>query len=133
MTISGFFGDEDALLFEINLITLDGLELPVEAMFDTGFSYWLAINEQDIDAFGWERLREQTMRTARGDVKFEIYVGQVLFDGQEFDIPVHVGKDLTEVLLGRQWLTNRRLNEGYEEKAELDVFNEWFQLLSLKD
>ncbi|WP_414570582.1 hypothetical protein [Nostoc sp. CCY 9925] len=49
MTISGFFGDEDALLFEINLITLEGLELPVEAMLDTGFSYWLAINEQDID------------------------------------------------------------------------------------
>lgn len=109
MTISGFFGDEDALIFEINLITSDGLELPVDGMFDTGFSYWLAINDQDIDALGWERLREQTMRTARGDVKFEIYVGQVLFDGQEFDIPVHVGKDLTEVLLGRQWLTNRRL------------------------
>lgn len=35
MTISGFFGDEDALLFEINLITSDGLELPVDAMFDT--------------------------------------------------------------------------------------------------
>lgn len=32
MTISGFFGDEDALLFEINLVTSDGLELPVEAM-----------------------------------------------------------------------------------------------------
>ncbi|MCV3214066.1 hypothetical protein OGM63_11180 [Plectonema radiosum NIES-515] len=28
---------------------------------------------------------------------------------REFDIPVHVGKDLTEVLLGRQWLTTRRL------------------------
>ena len=35
------------------------------------------------------------MRTARGDIKFEIYLGQVLFDGQEFDIPVPVGKDLT--------------------------------------
>lgn len=51
MTISGFFGDEDALLIEINLITSDGLELPVEAMFDTGFSYWLAINEQDDELF----------------------------------------------------------------------------------
>ena len=57
MTISGFFGDEDALLFEINLITSDGLELPVDAMFDTGFSYWLAINDQDIDALGLIRLR----------------------------------------------------------------------------
>lgn len=109
MTISGFFGDEDTLLFEITLITSSGLELPVESMFDTGFSYWLAINDQDIDALGWEHLREQTMRTARGDEKFDIYAGQVIFDGQVFDIPVHVGKDLTEVLLGRQWLKNHRL------------------------
>ena len=107
--MNGFFGDEDALLFEISLIASDGLELPVDAMLDTGFSYFLAINDQDIDALGWERLREQTMRTARGDVKFDIYIGKVIFGGQELDIPVHVGKDLSEVLLGRQWLTNRRL------------------------
>ncbi len=107
--MNGFFGEEDSLLFEILLIASDGLEIPVDAMLDTGFSYFLAINEQDIDALGWERLREQTMRTARGDVKFDIYIGKVIFDGQEYDIPVHVGKDLTEVLLGRQWLTNRRL------------------------
>ncbi|MGB6301024.1 MAG: aspartyl protease [Rivularia sp. (in: cyanobacteria)] len=107
--MNGFFGDEDALLFEINLITSDGLELPVDAMLDTGFSDFLAINDQDIDALGWEHLREQIMRTARGDVKFNIYIGKVIFDGQETDIPVHVGKGLTEVLLGRQWLTSRRL------------------------
>ncbi len=107
--ISGFFGDEDALLFEIELISDEGLELPVDAMFDTGFSYWLAVNDQDIDALGWEHLREQIMRTARGDIKFDIYVGKIKLDGQEYDIPVHVGKDLTEVLLGRQWLTTRRL------------------------
>jgi clan AA aspartic protease len=109
MTIFGFFGDEDTLLFEISLIASDGLELPVDAMFDTGFSYWLAINDQDVDALGWERLREQTMRTARGDIKFDIYIGKVKFDGQELDIPVHIGKDLSEVLLGRQWLKNKRL------------------------
>ncbi len=107
--IDGFLGDEDALLFEISLIASDGLELPVDAILDTGFSYWLAINDQDIDALGWKRLREQTMRTARGDVKFDIYFGKVKFDSQELDIPVHIGKELTEVLLGRQWLTNRRL------------------------
>jgi predicted aspartyl protease len=44
------------------------------------------------------------MRTARGDVTFDIYAGKVKFDGQEFHIPVHVREDLTEVLLGRQWL-----------------------------
>jgi predicted aspartyl protease len=30
-------------------------------------------------------------------------------DGNEFDVPVHVGQGLSEVLLGRQWLKTRRL------------------------
>jgi len=34
--MNGFFGDEDALLFEIDLIASDALELPLDAMFDTG-------------------------------------------------------------------------------------------------
>lgn len=106
--IEGFLGEEDALLFEINLIASDGLELPVDAMLDTGFSSFLAINDQDINALGWERLREQTMRTARGDAKFNIYIGKVRFGEQEYEIPVHVGEGLEEVLLGRQWLQNMR-------------------------
>ncbi len=40
--ITGWFGDEDALFFEVELITSDGLQLPVDTMFDTGFSGWLA-------------------------------------------------------------------------------------------
>ncbi len=107
--ISGFFGVEDALFFEIELIADDGLELSVDAMFDTGFSSWLAINDQDLDALGWMYIDQKTMRTAQGDSRFDIYLGKMRIDGQDYDIPVHVGKDLTEVLLGRQWLTNRRL------------------------
>jgi clan AA aspartic protease len=107
--ISGFIGDEDAILFEIDLIATDGVKLPVDAIFDTGFSHWLAINEQDIEGLGWERLRAQTMRTARGDIQFDIYLGKVEFDGEEFDLPVHVGTELNEILLGRKWLTERKL------------------------
>lgn len=107
--MNGFFGDEDALLFEISLIASDGLELPVDAMLDTGFSYFLAINEQDLDALNWNYFDQQVMQTARGDVKFDIYIGKVRFGEQEYDIPVHVGKGLGEVLLGRQWLQNMRL------------------------
>ena len=36
--IQGTFGDEDELFFEIELITDNGLELPVDALLDTGFS-----------------------------------------------------------------------------------------------
>jgi clan AA aspartic protease len=107
--ILGSIGDEDAILFEIDLIALDGLKIPVDAVFDTGFSYWLAINEQDIEGLGWERLREQVMKTARGDIEFDIYAGKVEFDGEELDIPIHVGTELTEVLLGRKWLVDRKL------------------------
>ena len=107
--ISGFSGDEDGLFFEIELLAADGLELPVDAMFDTGFSGWLAINEQDLDAFGWVYLDQQTMRTAQGDSRFDIFLGKMRIDGNEFDVPVHVGQGLSEVLLGRQWLKTRRL------------------------
>ena len=107
--ISGFFGDEDGLFFEIELLAADGLELPVVALFDTGFSGWLAINEQDLDALGWIYLDQQTMRTAQGDSQFDIFLGIMRIDGNEFDVPVHVGQGLSEVLLGRQWLKTRRL------------------------
>ncbi len=107
--ISGFFGDEDELLFAIELLAADGLEIPIDAMFDTGFSGWLAINEQDVDALGWIYVDQQTMRTAQGDSRFDIFLGKVRIDGTEFDIPVHVGQNLSEILLGRQWLKTRRL------------------------
>jgi clan AA aspartic protease len=107
--ISGFFSDEDGLFFEIELLAADGLKLPVESMFDTGFSGWLAINEQDLDALGWIYVDQQTMRTAQGDSRFDVFLGKVRIDGNEFDVPVHVGQGLSEVLLGRQWLKTRRL------------------------
>jgi len=107
--MNGFFSDEDALFFEVELISDEGLELAVDAMLDTGFSYWLALDNQDIDTFNWVRLERQTMRTARGNFEFDIYAGKIKIDAQEYDIPVHVGEGLPEVLLGRQWLKNRRL------------------------
>jgi predicted aspartyl protease len=39
----------------------------------------------------------------------ELYLPQVKIDRQTFDIPVHVGEGVSEVLLGRQWLKTRRL------------------------
>lgn len=35
--IQGTFGDEDELFLEIELIADNGLELPVDALLDTGF------------------------------------------------------------------------------------------------
>lgn len=72
--ISGKFGDEDELFFEIDLIAADGLEIPVDALFDTGFFWWLAINNQDLEALDWIYVEQQTMLTAQGDAEFDIYL-----------------------------------------------------------
>jgi predicted aspartyl protease len=107
--ISGRFGDGEELIFEIELIAEDGFELPIDVVLDTGFSDWLAIEKQDLSGFDWEYLGERSMLMAMGVSNFDIYAGKVRIDGEIFDIPVYAGDGVPEVLLGRQWLTNRRL------------------------
>ncbi|MCC5602106.1 aspartyl protease [Nostoc favosum] len=107
--IQGWFGDQEALFFEIELVTANELELVVDVMLDTGFSGWLAINEQDLQGLDWIYLQTRVQQTAQGEANFKIYAGKVKINRQEFDIPVHVGQGVTEILLGRQWLKTRRL------------------------
>ncbi|MEG4205082.1 aspartyl protease [Microcoleus sp. Pol7_A1] len=107
--IQGKFGDEDELFFELELIADNGLELPVDALLDTGFSGWLAMDSQDLEGLDWTYVKQEKMRTAKGEFDFELYVGKVRIEYLEFDIPVHVGEGVPEILIGRQWLKNRRL------------------------
>ncbi len=107
--IKGNFGSDGELFFDIELIAVEGLELPAIAMLDTGFTELLAINSQDLEALGWRYLRKRQLRTAQGITIFKIYLGKVRLDGQEFEIPVYAGNDITEVLLGSQWLKTMRL------------------------
>ena len=62
--IQGYFGDRGELFFEIDLRTVDGSVFTVNALLDTGFTDWLAMDIQDIDSLGWSYVREQDMRTA---------------------------------------------------------------------
>ncbi|MEH2305271.1 hypothetical protein [Nostoc sp.] len=64
--ISGNFGDEGELFFEIELIAADSFQLPVEALLDTGFSWWLAINNQEV-----EILEEYSQQNWTVQLKFE--------------------------------------------------------------
>lgn len=89
--IVGKFGDNEELFFEIELIAENGLELPIDAMLDTGFSDWLAMDKQDLQGLDWLYVGKRIMQTARGEVEFDIYVGKMRIDEEEFDIPVHVG------------------------------------------
>ncbi|GAA6614834.1 aspartyl protease [Scytonema sp. NUACC26] len=110
----GKFGNRGELFFEIDLITADGLNLPVDAMLDTGFTGFLAIKKQDLDALDWAFIGDEPLQTAKGEILFEVYSGQVLLDGQEYKIPVFVGEELTEVLLGSEWLKILPLTANYQ-------------------
>ena len=109
--ISGWFGDNGQLFFEIELIASNGEIFPVEVMLDTGFTTgFIAINSQDLDGLDWSLIAPQIeMQTARGDVLFDIYEGRVIIEGQELIVPVHVGEDLPEILIGSQWLDRMQL------------------------
>jgi clan AA aspartic protease len=105
----GFFGDNCELYFEIDLIAVGGEIITVDALLDTGFTEWLAINSQDLDDLGWSAIGRREMLTARGNAEFNLYEGTVIFNEQELTIPVLGGRQITEILLGLKWLEVRRL------------------------
>lgn len=109
--ISGRFGENGELFFEIELIASNGDSFPVEVLLDTGFTAgFLAINFQDLEALEWPLIRSKIrLATARGEDFFDLYEGQIVIDGQEFIIPVHVGDELPEILIGSQWLDRMQL------------------------
>ena len=117
--IQGNFGSKGELYFEIELIAADSVALAsprasgsvvaVDALLDTGFTEWLAMDTQDIVSLGWLYVDRQEMQTARGDVIFNRYQGSVSFDGQELTIPILAGEEISEVLIGLPWLETRRL------------------------
>lgn len=102
----GSFGDNGELFFEIQLVAVSGEEFSVEALFDTGFTDgWLAINTQDLEAVGWSLLTAQVeVMTARGNAPVNIHEGKVIIDGTEVTIPVHVGNEIPETIMGALWL-----------------------------
>jgi len=109
--ISGQFSEQGELIFEIELVAVNGEQIAVDVVLDTGFTTgFLAIHADDIEALDWPVLAaEVEMQTARGIEYFDIYEGRTIVDGKEFIIPVHVGAELTEILLGRQWLRIMKL------------------------
>jgi predicted aspartyl protease len=63
--IQGQFGDNVQLFCEIDLITSDGLNLPVDVMLDTGFTGFMAINKQDLESLDLAYIGKETLRTAQ--------------------------------------------------------------------
>lgn len=90
-------------------MAVDSSIVTVDAILDTGFTDWLAMNTQDIEDLGWSFIERQEKQTAGGFVRFNLYAGIVFFDDQEFAIEVIGGDEFTHVLMGLQWLKHRRL------------------------
>ncbi len=113
--IEGRFGDKEELFFEIELITGEGLSIAVEAMLDTGFTEFLAINKQDLDGLNWSYLDREELRTAQGEAAFDIYLGKIILNEVELTIPVFAGDEIQEILLGSEWLKIFDLVTKYKE------------------
>ncbi|WP_042891910.1 aspartyl protease [Anaplasma marginale] len=103
---AGRFGKNCELWFDIELIAANGEQFSVEVLFDTGFTAgFLAMNYQDIDPLQWTATKSIVeLQTARGKDNFNIYQGKVIIDRTEFVLPVHVGSEISEILMGSQWL-----------------------------
>ncbi len=95
----------------LQLVAANDQQFFVEALFDTGFTDgWLAINAQDLDTLGWGLIALQVeMATAQGSARFDIYSGFIIIDGVEVMVPVHVGDNLPETIMGSFWLGIMRL------------------------
>jgi predicted aspartyl protease len=72
--IQGRFGERGEIFFEIELMTGDGINLPVDAMLDTGFTELMAINKQDLEELDWNFIRKDTLLTAQGEASFDLYL-----------------------------------------------------------
>jgi predicted aspartyl protease len=108
--MQGSLGENNELLFEIRLVTTDGIDFTIDAMLDTGFSGWLTLDVQDLDGLDVQYIGTQNMQLATGEeVEFNLYAGSVYFDRQEVNIIIHAALGIPQVLLGRQWLINRKL------------------------
>lgn len=72
-------------------------------------SAWIS-NVSDLDALGWSLITSQVeLATAGGEAQFDIYEGKVIIDSISVIIPVHVGDDLPDTLMGSFWLDIMRL------------------------
>lgn len=61
---------EQGIYFEIELVTAEGEEIPVDVLFDSGFtSGILAVHSQDIEALGWENLEQDLAIPTAGGFK----------------------------------------------------------------
>ena len=112
--ISGEFNQKGELVFAVDLVAADQTDYRIKAIFDTGFTGWLIVHNQDAIALGWKQYSEpKTVQTASGITTLNVYEGIVLLDEEKFTIPVFGGSRVKDILLGVRWLRFKRLIADY--------------------
>ena len=104
--ITDQFNSKGELVFEISLVAADKDQLLVNAVLDTGFTGWLALDTQDAESLGWllNTQEQRKMNTAWGEADFDIYEGKIHLDDEEFTIEILAGNQFEDILLGVYWL-----------------------------
>ncbi|RKZ84014.1 MAG: aspartyl protease [Candidatus Parabeggiatoa sp. nov. 1] len=77
--IEGHFNNKGELFLQMDLMATDSSFVTADAMLDTDFTDWLAMNIQDIESLGWAFIKTQKKYTASGLVRFSLYAGTVFF------------------------------------------------------
>ncbi|MDV3002457.1 MAG: hypothetical protein N5P05_004112 (plasmid) [Chroococcopsis gigantea SAG 12.99] len=113
--IRGRFSENYQIFFSLDLIADEEFNLPVDALLNTGFTGFLAINKQDVECLNWEYSDEEILFTAQGFASFDKYIGKVLIDGHEFEIPIFAGDNIQEILMGSQWFRTFDLTVKYRK------------------
>lgn len=80
------------------------------------------MNKQDVESLDWSFLNQDKLRTAQGETDFDVYIGKVIIDSQEFEIPVFAGEEIQEILLGSRWVKLFILISNYgQDTASLEL------------
>lgn len=117
--ITGQFNSQGELVFEISLVAADKDQLLVNAVLDTGFTGWLALDTQDAGSLGWtlNTQEQRKINTAWGEADFNIYNGTISLDGEQFRIEVLAGNQFEDILLGVYWLQIKPLVANFAAKV----------------
>lgn len=116
--IAGEFNRQGELIFKIGLIAAGEQIVSVKAILDTGFNDWLLVNSREAEKLGWYQKRAvRKAQTAGGKRFLKVYEGIVLFDGEEWIIPVLAGDEIEDILLGVRWLRLKRLVADFQAKV----------------
>jgi predicted aspartyl protease len=107
--MKGRFDEQGKLVFEIELIANDGMSVQVDALFDTGFTGWIALDKQDAESLGWTAIDTRMLQMAKGEARFDVYLEKVNIAEKEVEIEALGGDGVPEVLMGLTWLQTRRL------------------------